>query len=90
MATSCSTLPPLTPTPATLSPSLLSGAPPPIEQNRPPDSPINGNSSCPGCTSGESSAVRNPTSAEAHKLHALAANRCQLLLIGEAGRAAMR
>src|ERR1700722_12980958 len=64
MATSCSTVPPLTPTPATIWPSLVSGAPPPIEQYLPSDSPIRGNSACPGCTSGERSAVRSPTSAD--------------------------
>jgi hypothetical protein len=68
MATSRSTVPPLTPTATTLWPSLVSGAPPPIEQNLPSDSPIRGKSSCPGCTSGKRSAVRSHTSAEHRRM----------------------
>src|SRR6266566_6802351 len=48
MATSCPTVPPLTPTPATTSPSLVTGAPPPIAQYLPPDTVASGKSSCPG------------------------------------------
>src|SRR4051794_24798018 len=37
MATSCSVVPPLTPTPAMTWPSLVSGTPPPIAEYRPPE-----------------------------------------------------